>query len=1218
LPRVNVAKAALDGAEEQQGKEGQMSLRSAEQGRGKVRGSRAGRIALGLISTVALWVFLVPAAIAAAPQITATTASAVGTESATLEAKLNPQNLETSYHFEYGLGACPTGCAKVPVPDAKIPAGTSPVVVKATVEGLTPNTIYHFRLVARNPAVANGPDRTFLTYAPPLTGLPDARAYEQATPVDKDGGDAVGTGAQVKAAADGSGITFGSTFGIPGGEGAQALPMYLARRGDSSWSTRGLLPPASTAERAQVLGWLPNFSDVFTNATFLGAPWTEALLEQSTATGQHEALTPYVANGKYAYAGASQDGSIVLFESLAALPVAEGEPVAGASNLYAREAGKPLALVSVLNTKAETEAALPRGAFAGPYDWAFGINASGLGVGGAQGLSYVQDVHAIAANGDIYFTAAGTGQLYLRENPTQPQSALNGQGECSEAQKACTIQVSATEKTNGQGPNGSDRGGSQAAALMGASEDGSLAFFTSPEQLTDDANTGKEQPSAAISRDTLEDTDLKAEFIPGQHAVGVAVDGSHLYWANPVGGEIGRSGLDGSSPELFFVPGPTKCEIEVENDKGETELETLEAPSTPRYVAVQGEYIYWSNTGPRDGEVEEGGPINGCGTIGRAKINPESEEAEEVESEFITGAFNPEGVAANESHIYWANAATAGKAAFRAIAWAKLNGGGGASEVEQKFVSTPSETPHGVALDASHVYFTSDDGSGRSYVTRVTLEGENQESLLLAEHIQGGKAGIRGIAVEGEYVYWTQQEEGTIGRAPLSALGLGEVCDTIPGCDREFIKVEGVPTGLAADSEHLYWSINGEAPINPGNDLYRFDRDAPAGQRLSDLTVDEEGDGAEVQGVLGTSRDGSHVYFAANGVLAGGASPGDCRTAGSHGELNSIGGNCNLYLWNEGQITFLARLNAVGGKTGSDAGNWLPAPQGIYGSGGYTPRSAFASPDGQTLLFRSREKLSSYDNEGTPELYRYRVGAAKIACVSCNPAGVAPTDGPSLGSVSFADLSPRPGTAALLSRNLAGDGNRAFFESAEALSPLDTNGALECPKTGFGGGATPTCLDVYEWEAPGAGSCAEGSPSYSAQDEGCLYLISTGKSESPSFFADASESGDDAFFFTRSRLVGQDKDELQDVYDARVEGGLPSQNPPPRPNCESTEACRGPAPAPPAEATPATPNFTGPQNPKPKRGKKSNHKKHHKQKKKQKHHKQSKHKRANANGGQGR
>ena len=49
----------------------------------------------------------------------------------------------------------------------------------------------------------------------------------------------------------------------------------------------------------------------------------------------------------------------------------------------------------------------------------------------------------------------------------------------------------------------------------------------------------------------------------------------------------------------------------------------------------------------------------------------------------------------------------------------------------------------------------------------------------------------------------------------------------------------------------------------------------------------------------------------------------------------------------------------------------------------------------------------------------------------------------------------------------------------------------------------------------------------------------------PSFFADASASGRDAFIFTRSRLVGQDQDELHDVYDVRAGGGSGSQNPPP-------------------------------------------------------------------------
>ena len=181
-------------------------------------------------------------------------------------------------------------------------------------------------------------------------------------------------------------------------------------------------------------------------------------------------------------------------------------------------------------------------------------------------------------------------------------------------------------------------------------------------------------------------------------------------------------------------------------------------------------------------------------------------------------------------------------------------------------------------------------------------------------------------------------------------------------------------------------------------------------------------------------------------------------------------------------------------------------------------------------------------------------------------------------------------------RSLSADGTRAFFETTEALAPEDTNGAL----------------DVYEWRSPGTGACTIGGPGYSVLNEGCVYLISTGKSPFPSLFADASRSGDNVFFFTRQGLVGQDKDELQDVYDARVGGGLPSQNPPPPNPCPSVDACHGPDQTPPSEPATGSATFVGPANPVPK------HKKA-KAKKKVKHKKKGKRQmRAGAKGGQGR
>jgi len=142
-------------------------------------------------------------------------------------------------------------------------------------------------------------------------------------------------------------------------------------------------------------------------------------------------------------------------------------------------------------------------------------------------------------------------------------------------------------------------------------------------------------------------------------------------------------------------------------------------------------------------------------------------------------------------------------------------------------------------------------------------------------------------------------------------------------------------------------------------------------------------------------------------------------------------------------------------------------------------------------------------------------------------------------------------------RNLSADGSRLFFTSRDALLPGDTNGRY----------------DVYEWEADGSGGCHS-----SADNGGCLYLISSGRGASNSYFADASPSGNDAFFSTGDRLVGSDQDDYADLYDARVGGGFP-EPPPPAP-CEG-ESCRGEGSHAPAASGAGTAAFQGPGNPPP-------------------------------------
>jgi hypothetical protein len=324
-----------------------------------------------------------------------------------------------------------------------------------------------------------------------------------------------------------------------------------------------------------------------------------------------------------------------------------------------------------------------------------------------------------------------------------------------------------------------------------------------------------------------------------------------------------------------------------------------------------------------------------------------------------------------------------------------------------------------------------------------------------------------------------------------------------------------------------------------------------------------------------------------------------------------MSGECKLYRWEAGGggPVFVARLDAGGDENHTDAANWASSP--TLASNVNSPKTSRVSADGKTLLFRSQLDQTEYESKGTSEFYRFN-GEEGLGCISCNPTLAEPTGRPRLGSISVVQTRP-PFPASFTSRNLSEDGTRVFFETPDPLVAADTNGEVECPLIGFLQGY-PTCLDVYEWEAEGSGSCKEAE---AVAEGGCLYLLSTGKGKEPALFADASANGNDAFLFSRARLVGQDQDELFDVYDASVNGGLLGQNPePPHGPCEGTDGCHGPAAPPPPTESASTPNFQGPSDPKPKRShKKKHHKKSHHKKK---HHKKQKQKRASSNRGTGR
>jgi hypothetical protein len=451
------------------------------------------------------------------------------------------------------------------------------------------------------------------------------------------------------------------------------------------------------------------------------------------------------------------------------------------------------------------------------------------------------------------------------------------------------------------------------------------------------------------------------------------------------------------------------------------------------------------------------------------------------------------------------------------------------------------------------------DGS-RSPGQELSLAGVLPNGKAPADGSFAGPGGpslgeVIGGATGGFYTRGTISTDGS--RIFFSDAGTGQIYMREPEAART------IP--VSAGTEPAYWrdaTTDGSMVFyTEGEDLYRFnvsafeESEGPEAEALTEAREQLTGDGSGVLGTLGISTEsGSYAYFVATGVLADNEN-GNKEKAGA--------GEGNLYEWHNGEVIFIARLSTEDGYDEYDWHDFYRANPGAAPASG--EKSSRVTPDGKTVLFASGLRLTSYANAGVDELYLFDATSDRLRCVSCNPSAA-----PATSSAYLTDSQLPLGGAsrnAFLTRNLSEDGSRVFFQTKEALLPQDKNEQT----------------DVYEWEregADGAGGCTQTSATFSASSGGCLYLISTGESDSPSYFGDASANGDDVFFFTRQSLVGQDQDENDDLYDARVEGGIAAQNPPPPTSCTG-EGCLVPVVPAPVFTAPSSATFAGVESPAP-------------------------------------
>ncbi len=327
-----------------------------------------------------------------------------------------------------------------------------------------------------------------------------------------------------------------------------------------------------------------------------------------------------------------------------------------------------------------------------------------------------------------------------------------------------------------------------------------------------------------------------------------------------------------------------------------------------------------------------------------------------------------------------------------------------------------------------------------------------------------------------------------------------------------------------------------------GNNLYEYDFDAPAGEKVLRVTAGDATLSNPPPGlvrIIGqtpvNSEDGSHVYFVATGVLT--------TVPNGEGESAESGAE-NMYVF-ERDTRFPGGHTAfVAGLSGRD----------VFGPGGkWAPET---TPDGRFLVFASERDLTPDDTSTARQIFEYDAQTGALVRVSIGQDGfnhngnVSAKDrknGELLNAASIVtpaesisssfETSQPTGYWSYLS--VSADGSYVFFQSTVGLTPQAFNERVVTEYQG----EPVYANNIYEYHAGQVSLISDGQDLSSLSFQSNVQLRGT------------DVSGRDVFFQTVDHLVGQDTDTGLDIYDARSDGGFPA---PVLPQSCSGEACQGP------------------------------------------------------------
>jgi DNA-binding beta-propeller fold protein YncE len=494
-------------------------------------------------------------------EIKATWATEVGTDAAQLHATVNPLGISAKGQLEYvddatyqeDLEASGAGHGfdhAAALPEADFGSGNADVSTSASLSGLPPGATYHYRLSVSDSFTSEvSPEHTITTFAlpnppsnacpneafrtGPSANLPDCRAYEMVSPVDKNGGDVKVLGSTLnyparleESSAGGNRFAYSSVTAFADAVSAPWTSEYIATRHEGEgWDTHAISPPRQSSSITQIPAFkfdvqYKDFSADLSQSWLIhdtDPPLDPAcapegvlnLYRRDNQSGTYEALTTAKPTniGKDGYElelqGVSANGTDAVFRANGAMVTDEGAAASkgGKPQLYMHSQGEgcgKLRLVSVL----------PNGKAA--------ADASSLGTFvGLPGESRANPVtNAVSADGSLVFWSSNKGAtatLYVRD-----------------VKSDLTAQIADGE-----------------VRFAEATPDGSTAYYTLGQDLYE-VDTAKALAGEAAST-------LIGEGVPGEtfaaHPVAASSDANNLYFiAFKTLGEEGEAG----KPNLYL------------------------------------------------------------------------------------------------------------------------------------------------------------------------------------------------------------------------------------------------------------------------------------------------------------------------------------------------------------------------------------------------------------------------------------------------------------------------------------------------------------------------------------------------------------------------------------------------------------------------------------------------------------------------------------------